>query len=685
MRKLVFNIKDSDTRKVKTEFPKEIMQIDHIWIPMSDGTKLAATIWMPKDAEENPVPSILEYIPYRRNDFTALRDSIRHPYFAGHGYACVRVDIRGSGDSDGILYDEYLKQEQDDAIEVLNWIEKQKWSTGSVGMIGKSWGGFNGLQVAARQHPALKTIITLCSTDDRYSDDVHYKGGALLASDMLWWASTMLVYNARPADPKYVGDSWRENWLERLEKTPPFIEEWMRHQRRDEFWKHGSVGENYNDIKIPVYAVGGWADGYTNAVFRLMKNLKGPVKGLIGPWAHEYPEVATPGPQIGFLQECLRWWDHWLKGQETGIMDEPNFRVYMQDAVPPKTDYYTRPGEWIVEDGWTTENVTDKTYYFGDRELIEQSKNGLENLKTHQQHGLYSGVYCPFGQEGDMASDQGIENGLSTTFTSEKLVEEVAILGFPSIQLKLLCDKKQANIAVRLSDLSPEGTSKLITWGQLNLTHRNSHEFPEDVPINEEIIVTIELDAIGYKMPKGHKLQVSISPTNWPHAWPSAEEAVIQVIKDEESKLLLPIYTKTDEVQEIRPFEFPEIAEVMEREILREAVRTREIRHNTITNEWILDDFSDEGCRRLPYNGIEYGSENRNVYKIVEGDPLSAFVQCDWTLTVGREEWQTRLESSSTMKSSGTKFYITNHLKAFEGEEVVYDELKKFEVDRDFV
>ena len=681
---MVFNVRES-TRSIKREFPYEVEVTDHVWIPMSDGTRLSAKLWMPIDAVTNPVPVVLEYIPYRKNEFTALRDSIRHPYFAGHGYASVRVDIRGSGDSEGILFDEYVKQEQDDALEVLDWISNQEWSTGSVGMIGKSWGGFNGLQVAARQHPALKTIITLCSTDDRYADDVHYKGGCLLASDMLWWASTMLVYNARPADPKHVGDSWRENWLARLEQTPPFIEEWMRHQRRDEYWKHGSICENYNNIQIPVYAVGGWADGYTNAVPRILEKLKVPKKGLIGPWAHEYPEVAVPGPQIGFLQECLRWWDQWLKEEDTGIMDEPAMRVWLQDAVPPKTDYYIRPGEWVVEDSWPTQNVKNQSYYFGTQELTKEPHSGKEKLQSHQQHGLYAGVYCPFGQEGDMASDQGIENGLSTTFTSPKLQEDIAILGFPKVQLKLLCDKKQANIAVRVSDLSPAGTSKLITWGQLNLTHRNCHEHPEEVPINEEFTVTVELDVIGYKVPKGHQLQVSLSPTYWPHIWPSAEEATIEIIKDENSKLILPVHTPSSHQQDIRPFEQPETADVMDREILREAGRTREVRHNTITNEWILDDFSDEGCRRLPANGLEYGSTNRNVYKIVEGDPLSAYVQCDWTLTVGREEWQTRLESSSTMKSDETKFYITSQLKAFEGDTVVYDKCKTYEVERDYI
>ncbi|WP_088006105.1 CocE/NonD family hydrolase [Indiicoccus explosivorum] len=681
---MVFNVRES-TRAVRKDFPHEVETIDHIWIPLSDGTRLSAKIWLPKGAAENPVPAVLEYIPYRKNEFTALRDSLRHPYFAGYGYASIRVDLRGSGESEGILYDEYLKQEQDDALEVLDWITSQKWSAGSVGMIGKSWGGFNGLQVAARQHPALKSIITICSTDDRYADDVHYKGGSLLASDMLWWASTMHIYNARPADPEHVGSSWRDMWLERLEKTPPFAEEWMRHQRRDAYWKHGSICEDYSAVKIPVYAVGGWADGYTNAIFRMIENLEGPKKALIGPWAHEYPEVALPGPQIGFLQECLRWWDQWLKGEETGIMNEPAIRFWMQEAVPPQTHYEYRPGKWIAEEKWPSPNVGTENYYFGDGTLEKTVQSGNEQLLTRQQHGLYAGVFCPFGQEGDMPSDQQIENALSTTFTGAELFEDLSIAGFPKVRLKLTSDKKRAQVAVRLCDLSPAGTSKLITWGQLNLTHRNSHEFPEDVPIGEEFIVEIGLDAIAYRLPKGHRLQVSLAPSYWPHMWPSAEEATIEIIKDEDSQLILPVYTETGKMMELPPFEQAETAEVLKREVLREAGRTREVRHNTVTGEWILDDFSDEGCRRLPYNGIEYGSTNHNVYRITEGDPLSASVRCDWTLTLGRKDWQTRVESVSTMTSDENKFYITSHLKAFEGEEEVFNNRRDFEMERDFV
>mgnify|MGYP005718544587 FL=1 len=222
---------------------------------MTDGCRLSARIWRPKDSHQNPVPAILEYIPYRKNDGTALRDSLIHPYFAGHGYAAVRVDLRGSGDSEGILEGEYLQQELEDGIEVLEWISKQSWCDGNLGMMGKSWGGFNSLQVAALQPKPLKAIITVCSTDDRYSDDVHYMGGCVLATDMLGWASTMLAWNARPPDPEIWGPKWREEWFKRMDHTPAYIETWLKHQSRDSFWKHGSICEDFSEIECAVYAL----------------------------------------------------------------------------------------------------------------------------------------------------------------------------------------------------------------------------------------------------------------------------------------------------------------------------------------------------------------------------------------------------------------------------------------------
>ena len=258
----------------------------------------------------------------------AGRDEPMHGYYAAHGYAAVRVDMRGSGESDGHLADEYLVQEQDDALEVIAWIAAQPWCNGAVGMQGKSWSGFNALQVAARRPPALKAIITTFSTDNRYTDDIHFMGGCLL-NDNLWWGNIMLAYQARPLDPQIVGPSWRERWLERIETLPFFPALWLEHQRFDGYWKHGSVCTDFGAIVCPVLAIGGWTDAYTNAVPRLLEGLTVPRLGIIGPWGHIYPHDGVPGPAIGYLQEAVRWWDHWLKGQDTGIMKQPMLRAYV--------------------------------------------------------------------------------------------------------------------------------------------------------------------------------------------------------------------------------------------------------------------------------------------------------------------------------------------------------------------
>ena len=292
-------------------------------------------MWIPEDAESDPVPAVLEYIPYRRRDFTAIRDATKHAYYAGHGYASLRVDMRGTGDSDGLMLDEYTQGELDDAVEVIAWLAAQPWCTGTVGMTGISWGGFNALQVAALRPPALKAIITACSTDDRYADDIHYMGGCLITENMSW-ASTMFAFNSRPPDPTVVGDRWREMWMERLAHGDPWIIPWLEHAHRDAQWKHGSVCEDFSAIECAVYAVGGWADGYSNAIPRLLEGLSCPRRGLVGPWPHAWPNACIPGPCIGFEQDALRWWDQYLKGIDTGIADEPMYRVWMQEGVPPK-------------------------------------------------------------------------------------------------------------------------------------------------------------------------------------------------------------------------------------------------------------------------------------------------------------------------------------------------------------
>lgn len=669
---------------IKSEFPYPINEIENFFIPMSDGTRLAARMWLPADAEQNPVPAILEYLPYRKDDGTAYRDSIRHPYFAGHGYACLRVDMRGSGDSDGIMLDEYLKQEQDDALEVLNWIAAQKWYRGGVGVIGISWGGFNGLQIAARRPPELKAVITLCSTDDRYADDVHYMGGCLLASEMLEWASVMLAFNARPPDPRFRPD-WREVWLERMEKTPPYIDAWLSHQRRDGFWQHGSVCEDFSAINVPVYAVGGWQDGYTNAVPRLLAGLSGPRKGLIGPWSHGYPEVALPGPQIGFQQECLRWWDHWLKGRDTGIMAEPMLKAWVQDGVAPKTFYDYRPGRWVALNTWPSQELQPTLWHLSASGLSQtpQSQAGGRSLAGAQLCGQTSGIWCPYGSPGDVPGDQRPDDGLSLTYDAQPADAAQSILGFTDVTLDLAANRPNAMVAVRLCDVSPDGASTLVTWGQLNLTHRDSHIQPQPLVPGRHYTVTVRLNVIGYTLPAGHHWRLAVSPTYWPHAWPSPDPVTLTVYAGQMSLPILPAGIPDASVP--AHWSQPEHAQPMAQETSAARNRERTTHFDQVTGRWTLTDRSERGYVRFPASGLENDYTAVDIFSIVEGQPLSALARSDRHIVVGRGPWHTRIETTSTMTSTSSEFIVDNRLEAFEGEVRVFAKTWHVTVPRDLV
>jgi putative CocE/NonD family hydrolase len=660
--------------KIRESFPHQVRKIENTWIPMSDGCRLAATVWLPEDAEAAPVPAILEYLPYRKDDSRAVRDSSYHPYFAGHGYAGVRVDLRGTGASDGILYDEYLKQEQDDALEVMDWIEAQPWCSGQIGMYGISWGGFNGLQVAARRPPQLKAVISVASTDDRYADDVHYLGGCVLGSDMLGWAARMFQLNAMPPDPLLVGDRWREMWLNRLENTPPYVHAWLEHQTRDAYWKHGSVCEDYAAIEAPVYAVGGWGDAYTNAVFRLLKGLPGAKKGLIGPWAHDYPHTAKPGPQIGFLQECLRWWDYWLKGVDNGIMDEPTFRFWIQDSVPPAPMYEERPGHWAAEPSWPSPNVQDSTVWLGDRRLLAHEHEGEELMICGSQFGgIEAGVWCAYGNPVDFPPDQRREDGLCLAFDAAPRAEPEEIVGNPEVYLELAADQPVALVAVRLCDVSPTGSSLQVSRGVLNLTHREGHEALQALEPGRFYRVRVTLDAAGHRLPAGHHWRLAVSPTYWPMAWPSPHPVTLRIRTGEGSRLHLPVRPPRPEDEDLPRFQEPERCRPRPHEVLRTPRRTRTISEDVGRRRLEMHDISDHGHTRLTDTGLEVHSQIDDQYTIVEHEPLSASLTCSGEMGLRRGDWEVRAETYSRMTGDADHFYVTHVLDAYEGQARVFN------------
>jgi predicted acyl esterase len=646
---------------IVTTFPRSVRVIEHTLIPLQDGTVLAARIWLPEDAEQNPVPAILEYLPYRKRDGTYERDALTHPYLAGHGYAGVRVDLRGSGDSQGLLFDEYAKQEQDDGVEVIAWLAAQPWCSGVVGMMGISWGGFNGLQIAALRPPALKAIVTICSTDDRYADDAHYMGGTLLTAG-LEWASFFFGSMCLPPDPMLVGDRWRAVWLERLENIPLFFELWLKHQRRDAYWKHGSVCENYDAIQCPVYAVGGWTDGYKNAIARLLEGLTIPRKGLIGPWAHGYPHFALPGPQIGFLQGMLRWWDYWLKGVDTGVMDEPMLRAWMTESVKPASHHDTLPGRWIGEPAWPPAGRKSRRLFLTDAGLSDAPEPfSARLLCSPQTVGKCAGEWVPFGRGRDQAGDQREDDMRSLLFETPPLDAPIEILGAAVTTLDIASDRPIANLVVRLCDVHPSGESLRVSYGVLNLTHRDGHEKPAPLTPGERYRVRIQLNDAGSAFPAGHKVRLALSTAYWPMIWPSPQAATLTIFA---GTLDLPERPPKEGDARLSPLPGPETASPEKPTRLRRG---------------------DMHIERIDRLGLELGAQYKSYYHVEEDDPLSAVAELRHTQTMARNAWQIRIETQMRLTCTRDAFLLQGALYAWEGaNEVCHREWDR-SIPRDFM
>ena len=673
--------------EVVDTFPHAVKEIEFERIPLSDGVHLACRYWLPEDAGQNPVPAILEYIPYCTRDGTAARDEAMHPYFAGHGYAAVRVDIRGSGESEGVLLDEYLELEQDDALEVIAWIAEQAWCDGNVGMMGKSWGGFNGLQVAARRPPALKCIITVFSTDDRYADDVHYVGGCMTTQNPEW-AFVMFPAMARPPDPALVGDSWRDMWQQRLNAMEPWIIPWVEHQRRDAYWKHGSVCEDYSAIDIPVYAIGGWADPYSNPVPRLLAGLDAPSKGLIGPWGHQYMHQAVPGPKMGFMDEALRWWDHWLKGEDTGLMDEPTYRVWVQDGVKPSACHQERPGHWASEPTWPSSNIKFRVLHLNEGTLDEAA--GTENctsITSPQTTGQCTPFFGSNGSGGpEDPPDQRFDDATSACFDGAVLDEAFVILGAPVVTLVVASDQENAFICVRLNEVLPTGESLQVSYGILNLTHRNGHEAPEPLESGKRYPVCVQLNDIAHTFGAGSRVRIAVSTAFWPIVWPSPHPVSLSLYTGA-STLSLPVRGPQSSDAEARPLPPPRHSRVHPTSVLVEpepGFTGFEVDMDTGTQSFICR--ADSGTKQFDRHGWTTSVKTDYQYHIHPDDPTSACVDLAATETYGREgQLDARIVARQKMTCDETHFLIEAELDVFDGEQQLYSRQWNKRIARDGV
>ena len=636
-----------------------INTIENEWIVLPDGRRLAARIWLP-DVRE-PAPAILEYLPYRKRDGTAPRDETTHRVFAANGYACVRVDIAGTGDSEGCFDDEYSEQELSDGEAVLTWISKQDWCDGNIGMIGISWGGFNGLQLAYRRPPELKAVVSIASTTDRYADDIHFMDGCLL-SDNANWAAQMFAYLSRPADPVLRPD-WREDWIARMENLPDLAADWLAHPNRNDFWKHGSVCEDWSRIDAPVLAITGWADAYVNTPLTLVENLKSPTKALIGPWEHRYPHISKI-ESADAHSEIIGWFDRWLKGELNGAETLPAFRAFVQEHDDPSCKNKPRKGRWIAEDVWPSENVRDQSFNLGNGVLRTQSASEKIVISSPADTGAASGYFCPGMRiDNELPGDQQEDDARSACFDLH-LQEPLEIVGRPRLKLAFRVDQPVAQIVARLCDVAPDGVSQRITYRPFNLTHCKSHEVPEALVPGELYDVEFELNACAHRLTQGHRLRLALSTSYWPIVWPAPKPVVI-TLETEGCELLIPERRVKIEPEPANPGPaepFP----VLNAGVLRAASSSVQ-RGADDKGHTTLDTFDDFGMTRDPYHGLISGSDVTMHYAIHPEDPASATFSAKWNFHFKRDAWEVWIETRSHMSCDENNFYLHRELRATEG------------------
>jgi putative CocE/NonD family hydrolase len=512
------------------------MEIQEAWISMPDGARLSADLYQPTGGQVGErFPVLLEYLPYRKHEGRS-RNWPLYSYFVQRGYVIAAVDIRGTGNSEGrVVPHEYSDIEHADGEIVIDWLSKQPWSNGSVGMFGISWGGFNSIQMAARNIPALKAIVAIDATEDLYQDDVHYMDGIMHLDS---WEMSMDLDNARPGAPEYRIDD--DNFRNRFD-TEPWTLAHKRQQRDGPYWDRASLRGRYDEIRIPTFHIGGWYDGYRDSVARMLEHVKNaPVKAIVGAWHHTWPNEPYPGPGMEWRHEAIRWFDQFLKGEDTGILDEPRFAVFVRDWHAPGPRLENAPGKWRYEDGWPIARMRERILYPQPDHTLASGKPAAT---THQLGYVPSAGFEAGGPVmwwGDVAHDQRGTDAFSLVYDSGPLETDLEIMGFPRAILTVAANATRANWIARLSDVAPDGTVTQVTGAAMNGTHRDSARNPRAIVPGEPFELDIEMHFTSWVFPKGHRIRLAVNNAMWPMLWPTPDLMTTQ-LQLGTSRLALPV------------------------------------------------------------------------------------------------------------------------------------------------
>lgn len=629
---------------------------DHLWIPMPDGTRLAARLWLPKLGY--PIPAVFEYIPYRKTDMVRARDERNNPYFAANGIAALRVDMRGSGDSEGTMPDMYAATELDDARRIVEWMAEQPWCNGHVGMFGTSWGGTSALQISRDKPEALKAVIAVCATHDRYEDDIHHKGGCLL-TDTFEWGATLPAILGSPLSPA-VGNDWLDKWKSRIADLSFPLENWVRNEARGKYWRHGSIIHDVDRLNCPILAVGGWADRYSNSVMSLVDARPDLVWGVVGPWGHHYPDHGHPGPAMGFQDLALTWFRHWLQDDPVKPPETPKLRVWLREYDRPQDSLDIRSGAWM-EAGPTPKWSTHETLHLTTDGLCSTTAAPIDSAVTaNLRLGIAAGDTGYFGRFGGLPLEQRDEDALCLQFDTAPLDDDLILFGRASAELVLSAELPRSQLCLRLCDVSPDGSSNRIALSIRNLCLDEQLDAPEVLEPIARRRYRIPFHAKAYRVRRGHRLRLAIGASYWPMVWTPPELGKITVHR---GSMYIPRLTGAPRT----PREsIPPARDLPVRKSYSTLSDPPVKRYREDRNDGKLAQGWYQAPVRLRYHDTQtdFEYETRANHVLDTEDPLSASTEFDHRMSYSRPDGEATVRCVVTVNSTSETYFLDGRFTA---------------------
>ena len=654
-----------------------VASLHDVRIPVSDGLELSANLWLPEPLPGTAAatfPAILEMIPYRKDDWRAASDESRGEWLAARGYALCRLDVRGTGSSPGIALDEYTARETQDGYDAVEWLAAQPWCNGKVGMWGISYGGFTAIQVAKLQPPHLAAVVPMMATDDRYTDDIHYIGGCVTASELSQYAVSMVGMNALPARAEFRGAGWAEEWRERLEQTPIWLFGWLRRQHDGPYWRQGSLAPDWDQLVTPTFLIGGWMDEYVDAALRMLDRCtNAPRRALVGNWVHDLPDDAYPAPNVDWNHEMVRFFDHWLKGVDNGVMDEPALVAFRHEWAEPEPFPAAWPGAWIAGGAaWPPSDVVWLDLHLGGGEapLVGRlgdrppDRRSVERFRHRATVGTRAGLsWGAGGRPNGVARDLRPDDALGPTFTSERLEADLDVVGRPSVVLAWESPVPIATAVVRLQDVAPDGTPFQVTAGVLNLTHRDSHARPTPLEPGEITEVRIDMRSTAHRFLAGHRIRLSVASAMWPVLWPSPfpAEYGLHVGGAAGSRLVLPVLPTDRPGPDVPAFKTTP-AGLREVGSYRGEPPTWQVIEDVIDGS-VTVVTSEFGESTLPDGRTTLYAGERLEMTARDADPAHARMHNEVVYRLRDEGSEILVEASGTTRSTATDFHMNVGLR----------------------